>query len=68
MIKLVDQNRFGVVNYIVSSVEDIDNLPTYEEDENGNRIHLIGQGSTAFVINGSLVYMYSEEDGAWHTI
>lgn len=76
MIKIVDQNRFGVVNYVVSTVAEKDKLPTCLKnedgepilDENGNKIHLVGQGSTAFVIEGSRVFMYNEETASWEEI
>lgn len=59
MIKVVDQNRFGVVNYVVGTVDEIAELP---------KDGLVAQGSTAFVIEGSLVYMYDEEDNVWKAI
>ena len=59
MIKIVDQNRFGVVNYVVGTEEEIAELP---------KDGLVAQGSTAFVIDGSLVYMYDEEENAWKLI
>ena len=59
MIKIVDQNRFGVVNYVVGTVDEIAELP---------KDGLVAQGSTAFVIDGSLVYMYDEEENAWKLI
>ena len=59
MIKIVDQNRFGVVNYVVGTKEEIAELP---------KVGLVAQGSTAFVIDGSLVYMYDEEQNAWIAI
>ena len=59
MIKIVDQNRFGVVNYVVGTEAEVDDLP---------KGGLVAQGSTAFVINGSLVYMYDEEENAWKLI
>lgn len=59
MIKVVDQNRFGVVNYVVGTVDEIAELP---------KDGLVAQGSTAFVIEGSLVYMYDEEENVWKAI
>ena len=59
MIKVVDQNRFGVVNYVVGTVDEIAELP---------KDGLVAQGSTAFVIKGSLVYMYDEEENVWKAI
>ena len=59
MIKIVDQKRFGVVNYVVGTEAEIADLP---------KDGLVAQGSTAFVINGSLVYMYDEEANEWKLI
>ena len=59
MIKIVDQNRFGVVNYVVGTEAEIADLP---------KDGLVAQGSTAFVIHGSLVYMYDEKENAWIAI
>ena len=59
MIKVVDTNRFGVVSYVVGTVDEIAELP---------KDGLVAQGSTAFVIDGSLVYMYDEEENAWKLI
>ena len=59
MIKIVDQNRFGVVNYVVGTEAEVLELP---------KGGLVAQGSTAFVIKGSLVYMYDEEEDTWKAI
>lgn len=59
MIKIVDQNRFGVVNYVVGTEEEIAELP---------KKGLVAQGSTAFVIATSNVYMYDEEKDIWKAI
>lgn len=59
MIKVVDTNRFGVVSYVVGTVDEIAELP---------KGGLVAQGSTAFVIKGSLVYMYDEEKDTWEAI
>ena len=59
MIKIIDQNRFGVVNYVVGTKEEIAELP---------KDGLVAQGSTAFVIATSTVYMYDEEANEWKTI
>lgn len=59
MIKVVDQNHFGVVNYVVGTEAEVLELP-----KNG----LVSQGSTAFVIATSTVYMYDEEANEWKTI
>lgn len=59
MIKVVDQNRFGVVNYVVGTIDDLAELP---------KGGLVAQGSTAFVIATSKVYMYDEEKDSWEAI
>ena len=59
MIKIIDQNRFGVVNYVVGTEAEVDDLPI------GG---LVAQGSTAFVIATSNVYMYDEEKDTWEAI
>ena len=59
MIKKVGGNAYGVVEFILSSVTEVDDLP---------KGGLVAQGSTAFVIDGSLVYMYDEEENAWKLI
>lgn len=59
MIKIVDQNRFGVVNYVVGTEAEISELP---------KKGLVAQGSTAFVIATSNVYMYDEEKDSWEAI
>ena len=59
MIKIVDQNHLGVVNYVVSTEAEIANLP---------KGGLVAQGSTAFVIENSSVYMYDEEKDSWKAI
>lgn len=59
MIKVVSQNHLGVVNYVVGTEAEIADLP---------KDGLVGQGSTAFVIATSTVYMYDEEQNAWIAI
>ena len=59
MIKIVDQNHLGVVNYVVGTEAEVAELP-----EKG----LVAQGSTAFVIATSNVYMYDEEKDSWEAI
>ena len=59
MIKIVDQNHLGVVNYVVGTEAEIANLP---------KGGLVAQGSTAFVIENSSVYMYDEENDVWKAI
>ena len=59
MVKIVDQNRFGVVSYIVSTEAEIAELP---------KDGIARQGSTAFVIATSNVFMYDEEANAWKQI
>lgn len=57
MIKLMKRTGFNLVEYIVSAEEEIEDLPTD-----------VGQGSTAFVIATSTVYMFDEEDKTWKAI
>lgn len=59
MVKIVDQNRFGVVSYVVSAEAEIAELP---------KDGIVGQGSTAFVIATSSVFMYDEEANIWKQI
>lgn len=59
MIKVVSQNHLGVVNYVVGTEAEIADLP---------KDGLVSQGSTAFVIENSSVYMYDEEANVWKTI
>lgn len=59
MIKVVDQNKFGVVSYIVGRESEIAELP---------KDGIVGQGSTAFVIATSSVFMYDEEADIWKQI
>ena len=59
MIKVVDQNHLGVVNYVVGTEAEVDDLP---------KGGLVAQGSTAFVIATSNVYMYDEEKDSWEAI
>ena len=59
MVKIVDQTRFGVVSYIVSTEAEIAELP---------KDGIVGQGSTAFVIATANVYMYDEEFNVWKQI
>ena len=59
MIKKVGGNQYGVVEYVVSVPSEIDELP---------KDHLVAQGSTAFVISTSQVFMYDEENDFWKEI
>lgn len=59
MIKVVDQNHLGVVNYVVGTEAEVKELP---------KKGLVAQGSTAFVIATSNVYMYDEEKDSWEAI
>ena len=47
----------NLVEYIVSAEAEIEELPKN-----------VGQGSTAFVIATSTVYMFDEEDKTWKAI
>ena len=59
MIKKVGGNAYGVVEFILSSVAEVEDLP---------KDGLVAQGSTAFVIENSSVYMYDEEGNVWKAI
>ena len=59
MIKKVGGNAYGVVEFILSSETEVDDLP---------KGGLVAQGSTAFVIENSSVYMYDEENDVWKAI
>ena len=54
MIKLMKRTGFNLVEYIVSAEAEIAELPKNVE-----------QGSTAYVIATSTVYMLDEEDKQW---
>lgn len=57
MIKFIKRTGFNLVEYVVSTEEEITELPKN-----------VGQGSTAFVIATSTVYMFDEEDKTWKAI
>ena len=57
MIKIVKTYGYNMIDYIVSKEEEIAELPKN-----------VGQGSTAFVIATSTVYMFDEEDKTWKAI
>ena len=57
MIKFIKTTGFDLVEYVVSTEEEIEKLPKN-----------VGQGSTAFVIAISTVYMFDEEDKTWKAI
>ena len=57
MIKKTDANRYGVVQYAVST-----------EDEVAQLSHLVAQGSTCVVIATANVYMLDEKDLSWHSL
>ena len=57
MIKFIKRTGFDLVEYIVSTEEEITELPKN-----------VGQGSTAFVIATSTAYMFDEEDKTWKAI
>ena len=59
MIKKVDQNKFGVSTFVINREEEVADLP-----KNG----LVSQGSVAFVIETSNVFMYDEEANKWKAI
>ena len=57
MIKKINGNAYGVVEYAVSTEEEVAQLP-----------HLVAQGSTCIVIATANVYMFDEEDLSWHSL
>lgn len=57
MIKKINSNKYGVVEYAVSTEDEIAQLP-----------YLVGQGSVAIVIQTGNVYMFDEDDMAWHSL
>ena len=57
MIKVVKTYGYNMIDYVVSKEEEIAELPKN-----------VGQGSTAFVIATSTVYMFDEEDKTWKAI
>ena len=57
MIKKINGNAYGVVEYAVSTEEEVAQLP-----------HLVAQGSTCIVIATANVYMFDEEDSSWHSL
>lgn len=57
MIKKTNANKFGVVEYAISTEEEVTHLP-----------HLVGQGSTCIVVATGNVYMFNEENSSWHSL
>ena len=57
MIKVFKTYGYNMIDYVVSKEEEIAELPKN-----------VGQGSTAFVIATSTVYMFDEEDKTWKAI
>ena len=57
MIKKINGNAYGVVEYAVSTEEEVAQLP-----------HLVAQGSTCIVIATANVYMFDESDLSWHSL
>ena len=57
MIKKINGNAYGVVEYAVSTEEEVAQLP-----------HLVAQGSTCIVIATANVYMFDEKDSSWHSL
>lgn len=54
MIKLTGRNAYGVVEYTINREDEVAHLPLN-----------VGQGSTAFVLESSSVYMFDEENKKW---
>ena len=57
MLKVVDANSRGVVEYVASKQADVADLPTE-----------LSQGSVCFVIETGAVYMFDEETKEWKEI
>ena len=57
MLKIVNVNYRGVVEYVASKQADVADLPTE-----------LSQGSTCFVIETGAVYMFDEEAKEWKQI
>ena len=57
MLKVVDANSRGVVEYVASKQADVADLPTESS-----------QGSVCFVIETGAVYMFDEETKEWKAI
>ena len=57
MIKKTNANALGVVEYVVSTEDEVAQLP-----------HLVAQGSTCIVIATANVYMFDESDLSWHSL
>ena len=57
MIKKIGANSYGVVEYAISTEEEVTQLP-----------HLVGQGSTCIVVATGNVYMFNEENSSWHSL
>lgn len=57
MIKKINGNAYGVVEYALSSEDEVVQLP-----------YLVAQGSTAIVIPTANVYMFNEETLSWHSL
>ena len=57
MLKVVNANSRGVVEYVASKQADVADLPTE-----------LSQGSTCFVIETGAVYMFDEESKEWKQI
>ena len=57
MLKVVNANSRGVVEYVAGTEADVADLPTE-----------LSQGSTCFVIETGVVYMFNEETKEWKQI
>lgn len=57
MLKVVNANSRGVVEYVASKQADVADLPIE-----------LSQGSTCFVIETGAVYMFDEETKEWKQI
>lgn len=64
MIKLIGRSSFGASEYVVSTEAEVSQLPVCNEQTG----YVIGQGSTAFVIENSKVFMFEADSNTWKEI
>lgn len=57
MIKKVNKNKFGVIEYLIEDMEDLKNLP--KEDTNNTTYAIMRKG------NENLIYLYSSSIKEW---
>ncbi len=60
MIKKVNKNKFGVIEYLIEDMEDLKNLP--KEDTNNTTYAIMRKG------NEKIIYLYSSSTKEWVSI